>query len=178
MILIREANTNDLDAIVNVHIKSWQQSYQGILPKEYLDNISLKERTNLWGELLSKSSNDSEHFVVLVDKQLVGFCSVGKCRTTSDVIVGEVFAIYILDKYKRKGIGSLLFNRAKKFLFENNLVPYVIWVLQDNIPACEFYKKNGGIAKLSKVDDLGGNSYHELGFIFTGYNSYWKPGET
>ena len=41
---IREANKNDARSIANVQVKSWQFAYREIMPKEYLDSLSVQNK--------------------------------------------------------------------------------------------------------------------------------------
>lgn len=54
---------------------------------------------------------------------------------------GEIYAIYLLDEFKRHGIGKTLLNYINRHLKQHLLTPYVTWVLEENKTACQFYEK-------------------------------------
>jgi hypothetical protein len=51
---IREATMADVAAIARVHVESWRATYKGILPDDYLANLTYEQREPLWREILSK----------------------------------------------------------------------------------------------------------------------------
>jgi hypothetical protein len=46
---VRKANVRDASAIAHVHLQSWQTTYAGIVPDEYLASLNEVERVQLWG---------------------------------------------------------------------------------------------------------------------------------
>ncbi|MFK0522174.1 hypothetical protein ACINKY_08160 [Paenibacillus illinoisensis] len=46
MLHIREATINDAEGIAKVHVHSWRTTYKGIIPEEFLTNLSYKQETN------------------------------------------------------------------------------------------------------------------------------------
>jgi hypothetical protein len=43
-LLVREANKGDSKAISSIGVSSWQAAYQGIVPNDYLDSLSVEKR--------------------------------------------------------------------------------------------------------------------------------------
>lgn len=56
---IRKAELADAKAIAQVHMKGWQESYKGILPADYLANISYEDRLKQRIRLLEKPLHHS-----------------------------------------------------------------------------------------------------------------------
>lgn len=48
MIQIRRANLSDASAIAGVHAASWQETYPGIVPDDFLKNLSVERRFVQW----------------------------------------------------------------------------------------------------------------------------------
>lgn len=46
--IIRKASLIDAEGIAKVHVDSWRTTYENIIPKDYLDNLSYNQRTDLW----------------------------------------------------------------------------------------------------------------------------------
>lgn len=47
---IREAIVSDAKGIAKVHVDSWRTTYKGIIPDDFLNNLSYEQRTKLWEE--------------------------------------------------------------------------------------------------------------------------------
>jgi hypothetical protein len=48
---IREATIADVTAIDRVHVESWRTTYRGLLPDDYLGNLTYAQREPLWHEI-------------------------------------------------------------------------------------------------------------------------------
>lgn len=96
---------------------------------------------------------------------MIGFCDAGSSFEIS-LANGEIYAIYLLDQFKQQGIGSTLWNEACHYLITKKLNPFIIWVLKDNMPARQFYEKQGGERVQEKMVIIGNKSYLEICYIF------------
>jgi len=49
-IIVRQAAGEDASEIANVHLNSWREAYQGLLPQKFLDHLPLtfRRRKNYW----------------------------------------------------------------------------------------------------------------------------------
>lgn len=158
---IRLAISQDAASIAKVHVDSWRTTYQGILPDEFLENLSYEQREELW------KSNLKEQQVYVAETpsgEVVGFSVGGKERTGEYAsFLGELYAIYILQSYQNQGIGSLLFKPIVKELKESNLNSMLVWVLEGN-EAKYFYESKGGKYVDSKEINIAGKNYIELAY--------------
>jgi ribosomal protein S18 acetylase RimI-like enzyme len=140
---IREAVLDDAEGIARVHTESWQVSYQGILPGWVLDRIDVGQRIVTRRAMLRDPS--SLHLVAydLTHGDVVGFCDAGTSRRgrTGE---GEIYAIYLLHRAKRYGLGTELFERVTERLTTSGHRSLVIWVLENNAHARNFYEALGG----------------------------------
>lgn len=168
-IKIRKAVLTDAEIIAGIHVRSWQQSYCGIVARDYLDNLSYAERLQLRKKLLTENIQHSEYFVITNDDAIVGFCDVGENRDKTQEYRGEIYAIYLLDDYKGLGLGQKLFNTAVKYLKGKKLIPYVVWVLEANKVGCRFYEKNGGRIIQKKTIKIGEQHYLEVAYLFENF---------
>lgn len=151
MYLIKQAQLQDSQELAQVHIKSWQQAYQGIINQNYLDNLKYDDYLKLWENILSKPKDYEITFVMTIKNKIVGFISVGKAREDFG-FEAELYAIYLLKEYHGKGLGQQLFLKAINWLKDNNFKSMYCWVLQDN-PTYKFYEKSGAKA-LNKVEEV------------------------
>lgn len=80
--IVREATLNDAAAIAQVHVDTWRTTYRGTVPDDYLDQLSYKQRQQIWAGILSAPSSD--HFTYVAEDeigQIVGFADGGLERT-------------------------------------------------------------------------------------------------
>jgi len=45
--IIRKAKLDDATGIAKVHVDSWRTTYKGIIPDDFLNNLSYEQRTEL-----------------------------------------------------------------------------------------------------------------------------------
>lgn len=107
--LIREANITDAPAIAKVHIDAWRTTYSNLMPAKFLADLSYEEPETKWVKILSNITQDNFTYIAENEiGQIVGFADGGKERTGDRIYQGELYAIYILEKYQRQGLGHRL----------------------------------------------------------------------
>ncbi|AST96488.1 GNAT family N-acetyltransferase [Shouchella clausii] len=122
--------------MAKVHVDSWQETYKGIIPDQFLESLTYESREKGWEELIA----DPRQEILVVENnagEIVGFVS-GVMQ--EDKRTGELKAIYLLKEEHGKGIGRqlvrMLFSRLKAKGCETIFVE----VLAQN-DACRFYEK-------------------------------------
>jgi GNAT superfamily N-acetyltransferase len=142
---VREAVPADAEGIARVHVDSWQSSYQGILPAHVLDRIDVGQRLESRKRMLLDES--TFHLVAydVTHRDVLGFCDAGPSRRHA-AGVGEIYAIYLLHRAKRYGLGSEMIERTVRWLSAAGMRSMVIWVLENNHHARRFYEAMGGTA--------------------------------
>lgn len=144
---IRKAKSRDSKDIIEINIKTWNTTYEGIIPKEIL-----KSRENRKEEMIKKCEKTVEIkdnvLVAEYDNKVVGVVSYGKAKAIQNNDYGEIYTLYVLDIYQGKNIGKKLFLAAKESLIEKGYTKLVLTCIKEN-KSNEFYKKMGG--KIDKV---------------------------
>lgn len=153
-IIIRESTLSDANEVAAIHVKSWQQSYRSIIDEHYLENISFSDRLELRNKILQSNDPNQIHLVAVYEETIIGFCDAGSAFESAANYRGEIYAIYLLEEFKKLGVGQRLLQAAHEFLAQKKLLPYVAWVLKANHSACAFYQKNGGIVSGEKSKKL------------------------
>jgi SAM-dependent methyltransferase len=161
---IREAKVNDAVAIAQVHVDSWRATYRGILPDAHLGRFSREARERTWRNILTESAR-REFVYVAVDATdaIVGFASGGPERVGDPKNRAEIYAIYLLETFQRRGIGRRLCHAVAERLVEAGFDSMVIWVLEKN-PARGFYSALGGKVVAEKAIAVDGVSLVEVGY--------------
>ena len=161
----RAAVPEDAASMARVHVDSWRSTYAGIIPAEYLAGLSYRNRESLWKELLTADRPGMSYFVAETEGgNIVGFAGAGPEREDDRVYRSEVYAIYILEEYQRVGLGRRLFSSVTQRLLADGFNSMLLWVLEDNRPACRFYESLGGEQVSRKTITIGGVDLVEVSY--------------
>ncbi|MGI9056437.1 MAG: GNAT family N-acetyltransferase [Pyrinomonadaceae bacterium] len=110
-------------------------------------------------EVFKKSLTGTNFYKMFVaedsEKGIVGFADFGKSRT-SDSFEADLYAIYFLQEFQRKGIGGNIFRLCQKEMLANGLNSMSLDALELS-PYRGFYEKMGG--------EIIGEGKHELAGI-------------
>ena len=142
---VRPAIPDDAESIAKVHVKSWQESYVGILPQEMLDRQSVPARYRSWSAYLGNPS-DSRWVFVAVDPRagIVGFAEATRNKPALHRPAFEIPVIYILQSHARRGLGRRLMHALATALADQGPGEIALWALADNRSARAFYEAMGG----------------------------------
>jgi ribosomal protein S18 acetylase RimI-like enzyme len=159
---IRPALLSDARAIAEVHVRSWQAAYRGIVPDAHLDSLSIDRREMAFREALARGS--PEMWVALSDTEPVGWIAFGASRdVAAGASVGEIEAIYVVPSHWATGTGWSLWNAARTRLRERQFEAVTLWVLEENERAIRFYRAAGFVPDVAarKQITIGGKSLWE-----------------
>jgi ribosomal protein S18 acetylase RimI-like enzyme len=149
---IRAATPADAEAIARVHVQAWHESYRGLLPDRIIAEKSIERRTALWRSALADPARAPILRVIEDAGEVVGFGSAGRARSAALGAAGEIAAIYLLDRVKRRGFGRALFGELRNTLEAAGYADTGLWVLTGNTPARRFYEALGGRAGATRSE--------------------------
>ncbi|MGG1698629.1 N-acetyltransferase family protein [Bacillus zhangzhouensis] len=156
---VRHAVHKDIPKIAEIHVKSWQTTYHGIISKEYLDGLNVEEREQSW-----RTRSLEGTFVVEDADEVFGFASFGKQRderySTYD---GELYAIYLLQQKQKSGAGIALIAKGVDYLIEKGYKNMMLWVFEQN-SAKQFYQKLQPSFVVTSQFELAGENHDEIGY--------------
>ncbi len=140
--MVRKATLEDARAIAKVHVKSWQAAYQGLLPEDFLQNLSVDRREQRWREWLQ---NPEQMVLVYGAEDIVAFCGFAPSRDddVDSKTVAEVGTLYALGSVWGQGIGKQLWLEAIRQMREEGFTEVRLWVLKGNDRAIRFYEAMG-----------------------------------
>lgn len=162
---IRTANPADAAPIARVHVDSWRTTYEGIVPAEYLANLSYRDRESTWSQALTAYQPATTILVAETEAgDVVGFASAGPEREANPTYRAELYAIYLLQEHQNRGLGRHLVSAVTHSLLEHGFTSMLLWVLEDNRPACRFYESLGGELISSKTVTIGGANLREISY--------------
>ena len=141
--LIRKREKEDSYGIARTVTTAWNETYQGIVPDWFLEE--LKNNENERAQMLYDNFdiNNNHQIVLEIDNEVVGFVNFGTSKDPQFENCGEIFALYIIKKYKENGFGRKLVNAAIGELKQLGCNKMIIGCLKGN-PSNGFYEHIGG----------------------------------
>jgi ribosomal protein S18 acetylase RimI-like enzyme len=147
------AGPGDAVDLARVHVQAWRETYPGLLPKSYLDGLSVQRHARQWRRRLMSVAE-----VTLAAEGaggLVGYCSGGQARGREDGLA-EITTLYLLREAQDEGLGRRLLTDTARVLAARGALSLVIWVLRDNTRARGFYEHLGGKLDAARGEMVGG----------------------
>jgi RimJ/RimL family protein N-acetyltransferase len=140
--IIRKALPKDAHERAICHTASWRSAYKGIVPDEYLDNISIEERNKKNKKQLQEFKNVS-FYNATYENKIIGLLAIHKSRDEDKPNAGEIGGIYLIEEFWGKGYGRKMMDFAITALKNMGCNEIILWVLEDNARARRFYEKCG-----------------------------------
>lgn len=164
-ITIRAARPEDIDSLIDVNIRAWHTTYRGIVDDETLDAMTSDSLKDKW-ERTVRTADSEDRFCFLAQSQedIVGYVVCGKNREAEASFEWQLYAIYVLQEYQRKGIGRLLFDVAIKEMKRRAVPSFMLYVLEDNRQACRFYESLGPSTHMQHLIEIGGRCHAQIGY--------------
>ncbi|MFD1562297.1 GNAT family N-acetyltransferase [Haloarchaeobius amylolyticus] len=158
---IRDATTDDVDAIQRVAHTSWEADYPDILSRE-----SIQEGVDDWyTEALIRDSIIWSQALMLVaerDGSVVGFAHA---TFEPDEHTGTILRLYVDPDHRGEGIGSDLLTATRDRLFEQGVERIRAMVLAANDVGNEFYRSFGFEHTATESVQIGAESYEERTYV-------------
>jgi GNAT superfamily N-acetyltransferase len=128
--------------IADLHTRSWQRSYRGILSDAYLDNVVAADHLKKWQERF-RSLENTQDFICIArnNGQLIGFLYAVSKRVCDEGIL--LNNLHVDPLYHKHGIGRRLMAEVGKWM-EPRDAPLYLEVFAANKPAMAFYDRCGG----------------------------------
>jgi GNAT superfamily N-acetyltransferase len=136
-VLIRPIRDVDAEAMGRVHAKVWHETYDGLISSATLENVSPRRMAELWTHYTTQG-DEHRHAAALVNGEIVGFAATGPARDDDAPAARELYFVYLLDSWHRKGIGRALFDAVV-----DDDEPLYLWLAERYPGARTFYEKRG-----------------------------------
>lgn len=159
---IRAALPQDAAAVADVHVRSWQAAYRGLLPDAYLDALRPEERA---AGYRFGDHDRSEPATLLAEDgdRLLGFATTAPGRDHDRSGWGELCALYVDPDRWGRGAGRALIAAARGRLLESGFREVGLWVLAGNEGAERFYRRDGWEHDgARRPEQIGGVTVEEL----------------
>lgn len=165
MFTIRRTELEDLDACGEIHVRSWQVAYRGLLPDDYLDAMDVGASQARWRELFAPGGAAGPIQLVAVDDdgKLAGFASGGPALGPDEAGLGGLYAIYLAPERFGQGVGRALMAAATDGLRDLGFAEAVLWVMPGNVRARLFYERAGWVCdETTKSETIRGADVDEI----------------
>jgi len=160
-IRVRVAEPGDAPAMARVYVDARRATYAGIMPSEFLVDLSYRKAEMRWNGVLADKTRKT--FVAEThDGEVVGLAGGGPEREDNPTHRAELFLIYLLVGYQRQGLGRRLLSAVAEELRADGFRSMVVWALRDTPEACRFYESLGGEVVESGTVTIGGRDLAEV----------------
>lgn len=130
------------------------KAFKGIIPDEFLENHFTydKRKAGFFREL---SLGKPETIIMYQDGTPIGLFTFGESRygAVEDSCI-EIWRIYLSPSYWKKGLGTELMDWGISELRSKGYMKAILWVLEENLYARNFYEKigfiNDGVVQIIK----------------------------
>ena len=160
-----EPTLADVEKIASVHVRCWQESYAGLLPDEFLRNLSVDTKIEQWKQTISIPQ--AFKLVARDAGRIVGFVSCGSAREGAGKGAdGEILAIYILKAYHGRKIGRALIAGAARFWLSKGGRNLIVLSIAGNNQAAAFYQALGGVQVYEGSFEIAGTIIADQAHLF------------
>lgn len=141
---IREMAGKDIKQVQTIAKKSWNSTYEGIIPEEIQNNFLAMAYSD---EMMEQRLNHSFMYVAETDSEIAGFANFTPADERG---LSELSAIYLDPDCQNRGIGTALLNKGIGDIEE--LKEIRLEVEKENSIGMQFYKAKG-FEVLEEYDD-------------------------
>lgn len=163
MIEFKPVTQEEIATFAKIHYQCWMETYPGLIPQHYLDNLSLEKNIDKFTKLYDVIG--PYLFLVYDDGKPVGIFDITPARDQVEDCQTEVQGLYLLKKCHGKGIGKSILTYVKQVLQARNEHAFYLWCLSTN-PTVGFYQHLGGVETQHRKIDFAGENLDEAMFIF------------
>lgn len=160
---VRPAGPEDAREIAEIHVRTWQAAYPGIVPAEYLASLNAERYESMWKDNIAKGL--PELFVAIEGEAMLGWVAFGPSRDDGAAPTeAEIWAIYVSPPQWRKGVGRLLWRHALARLRAQGFTSVGLWAFPENDRGGKFYRALGFKVEASSTKQftLGNSSLNEI----------------
>jgi Acetyltransferases len=161
--VIFPAGPDDAQALAQVHVTSWRETYQGLLPDSYLKRMSVPGHARRFRSGLLQPSRHEVTLAAADRDGIVGYAAGGPSRAKRPG-EAEITTLYVLRSAQGYGLGRRLVCGMARVFAANGASSLMISVLRDNIAARGFYEHLGGRGEPPRREPGPGGVTYEVSY--------------
>jgi ribosomal protein S18 acetylase RimI-like enzyme len=144
---ISPAGPADADALAGVHVRSWRETYPGLLPQAALNRMSVAAHARRFRLELLRAQKGQVTLIAEGPHEAVGYASGALLKDDDGRRAdAEVFTLYVVRDAQQAGIGRALLRAQARVLRAEGAKSLMLFVLSRNERARGFYERLGGEA--------------------------------
>jgi ribosomal protein S18 acetylase RimI-like enzyme len=151
---ISPAGPADAAELARVHVRSWRETYPGLLPQAALNRMSIAVHARRFGQTLTRAKPGEATLLAEGAEGCVGYASGALLRGEGKAADAEVFTLYVVRAAQGAGVGKALLKGTARVLKAEGARSLQLFVLSRNERARGFYERLGGEA-FAEVDSSG-----------------------
>lgn len=160
------AGPADAEALAQVHVTAWRETYAGLLPEAYLARMSEAMHAGRFARRLLRPGPDDVTLAAGGRGGLVGYAEGGPSRRRRPE-EAEIATLYVLRSAQGLGLGAGLLTSVARSLASRGARTLMISVLQDNHRARAFYERMGGRPEPARSEaGPGGGRVSEVAYVW------------
>jgi L-amino acid N-acyltransferase YncA len=167
---IREATVADCYAVAVVNVRSWRESFRGVVPQAALDRMDYEKRAAAFAERFEQraGAGEDDFYRMLVAErpgpEVVGYVDFGPPREARyGTFAAELYSIYVLREQQGRGVGARLFGAMAWALVARDLGSLFLLTLEAS-PYRHFYERVGGRVLGRGTYEIDGVPFVELAY--------------
>ena len=135
---IRAPREDDVEALVELHVQTWRETYAHLLPADFFSAEHRAQRRAQWSWLVANPAPQRVPAVAEAEGTLIGLALAGPPLDPGDAPHDLLLnMLYVLRTRHGTGVGQALLDAVV------GSRPAFLWVSQDNLRAQAFYRRNG-----------------------------------
>ncbi|TFB51973.1 GNAT family N-acetyltransferase [Cryobacterium tagatosivorans] len=136
-VIVRPASSNDVEALAQLHVSTWRETYSELVPKSFFSEKVVDHRRRMWAEWIQDRESDRVIRVAEINGTVEGFAAAGAAMSDPAPRARELYMIYVAKSWHGSGAGQSLLDAV---LGEQSAF---LWVAKQNPRAHAFYTRNG-----------------------------------
>jgi ribosomal protein S18 acetylase RimI-like enzyme len=152
---LRSASATDAALVADMHSRSRESAYRGMLSDHYLDHQAKAEALALWpAKLQELAAGAGELLIAERDHVAVGFICMLKPDAQGSVYIDNLHA---MPEHQGSGAGTAMLDEARRWALSFGATRLHLLVLDTNRAAIGFYESRGWQLVGRKNDTMGGS---------------------
>ncbi|MFE5671010.1 GNAT family N-acetyltransferase [Agromyces sp. NPDC056523] len=149
---VRAARAGDAREMARVIVRSWRETYRGVVPDRILDDPGFEDaRERFWTTALTDERYRANRIAVAEhDGRIVGVAMSGPIDEPGSEWTRQLYVLYVIASELGSGTGARLFHHVIR---QEEAV--ALWVADPNPRAQAFYRKHGFAADGAETVDDG-----------------------
>jgi GNAT superfamily N-acetyltransferase len=175
---VRPAEPTEAAAIARVHDACWRATYQGMMPDEVVAGSAFGDREAMWGRILGAPPERRCAYLAEDAAGMIVGCAWGGREASRDPLYqGELYGLYLLEAYQRRGLGRRLIGAVAANLHAQGYPTLLLWALTANHRARRFYEALGGALLREQETSIGGVLVPEVAYGWRDIRTLLLAGE-